>query len=331
MFKFLKKSFSDFTKKLKEDKPKEKKVEKKEEVKEEKKVEEEPKKEEPKVEAPKEEKKPEAKRKKEKFDKIFSDFETSLLENNIAYEVVSLIKEEIKKEIEKDHKKKKKIDEVLKSLIERIFNEVEEVKLNEVLKKKPTVILFVGTNGTGKTTSIAKFANYLKKKDLSCVLAASDTFRAAAIEQLETHASKLKVNVIKHKYGSDAAAVAFDAIEHAKAKNIDVVLIDTAGRQHANADLMDELAKVKRVAKPDLTILTVDMLTGNDAVHQAKMFNEKIGIDGLILSKSDADEKGGALISAVYITKKPVLFLGTGQGYDDFEEFDKDKIMDKLL
>lgn len=320
MFKFLKKSFSDFTKKLKEDKPKEKKAEKKEKVK----VEE--KKEEPKVEALKEEKK-----KKNKFDKIFSDFEVSLLENNIAYEVVELIKEEIKGEIEKDHKKKSKIDEVLKSLIERIFNEVEDAKLTEVLKKKPAIILFVGTNGTGKTTSIAKFANYLQKKGLSCVLAASDTFRAAAIEQLETHASKLKVNMIKHKYGSDAAAVAFDAVQHAKAKEIDVVLIDTAGRQQANADLMDELAKVKRVAKPDLTILTVDMLTGNDAVHQAKMFNKKIGIDGIIMTKADADERGGALISAVYITKKPVLFLGTGQGYEDFEEFDKDKIMGKLI
>lgn len=309
MFKFLKNSFSNFTKKLKEDKPKEKEglksVEKKEAKKEE--------------------------HKKDKFDKVFSEFEVSLLENNIAYEVVELIKEEIKKELEKDPSKKKEIDEVLKSIIENIFKEVEGVNLNEILKKKPTVILFIGTNGTGKTTSIAKFANYLKKRDLTCVLAASDTFRAAAIEQLETHASKLDVKVIKHQYGSDAAAVAYDAIEHAKAKGIDVVLIDTAGRQQANKDLMDELAKVKRVAKPDLTILTVDMLTGNDAVHQAKMFNEKIGIDGLILSKSDADERGGALISAVYITKKPVLFLGTGQGYEDFEEFNKERIIKALI
>ena len=301
MFKFLKKSFSDFTKKLKE-KPKEEKPKESESI-----------------------------IKKNKFDKIFSDFEISLLENNVAYEVVEDIKKNIKDEIEKDHKKIKKVDELLKEFIIKTFDAAGDINLDKILSNKPTVILFVGTNGTGKTTSIAKFANWLKSKNKTCVFAASDTFRAAAIEQLEHHASKLGIKVIKHKYGADAAAVAFDAIEHAKANNIDVVLIDTAGRQQVNADLMDELAKIKRITKPNLTILTVDSLTGNDAVNQAKMFNEKIGIDGIIISKTDADEKGGALISVVYVIKKPILFLGTGQEYKDLEEFNKEKIINNLI
>jgi fused signal recognition particle receptor len=148
---------------------------------------------------------------------------------------------------------------------------------------------------------------------------------------LQAHAEKLGVELIKHDYGADPAAVAFDAIKHAKAKNIDVVLIDTAGRQHANVDLMAELQKIKRVTKPQLTILTVDSLTGNDAVEQARLFNEKIGIDGSILSKVDADEKGGALLSVAYTTKKPILFLGMGQRYEDIEKFEADKIVSRIL
>lgn len=292
MFKFLKKSFSDFTEKINKDK--ETNI-----------------------------------FKKDKFEKLFSGFEISLLENNVAFEVVEYIKTEVKKELE--NSSNKKLKEIFEKVIKRIFEEADSVNLSDFFNKTPVVILFVGTNGTGKTTSIAKFASYLKSNGKSCVFAASDTFRAAAIEQLQKHGEKLDIRVVKHRYGSDAAAVAFDAIDHAKAKELDCVLIDTAGRQQANADLMAELSKIKRVTNPDITILTIDMLTGNDAVSQAKEFNDKIGIDAIIMTKADADEKGGSLISSVYITKKPILFLGTGQDYSDFEKFKKEKILEKIL
>ncbi len=161
-------------------------------------------------------------------------------------------------------------------------------------------------------------------------MAAADTFRAAAIDQLQNHGDKIGVKVMKHEYGSDAAAVAYDAIEYAKSKGIDVVLIDTAGRTHSNVNLMDELKKIIRVANPDMKIFVGDSLTGNDMVEQAQKYAETTGIDGIMLAKADVDEKGGATISAAYVTKKPILFLGTGQEYGDLEEFDKDKIMKNL-
>jgi len=191
--------------------------------------------------------------------------------------------------------------------------------------------MFIGVNGVGKTTTLAKLTKYLQLKGKKCVFAASDTFRAASIEQLQEHATALKVKMIKHAYGADPAAVAFDAISHAKAKGVDVVLIDTAGRQHANADLMGELSKIKRVAKPDVTILVVDSLTGNDAVEQAKKYDESIGIDGVILTKADADDKGGTVLSVSYMVEKPILFMGTGQTYTDLDEFKADFIIEKLF
>lgn len=157
--------------------------------------------------------------------------------------------------------------------------------------------MFVGINGTGKTTTIAKMAKHFLDKGLTPVIAASDTFRAGAIEQLTHHAEKLGVKIIKHEKGADPAAVAFDAVEHAKAKGKDVVLIDTAGRMQTNVNLMDEMAKIKRVVKPDLIIFVGDSLTGNDAVEQAIKFNESVGIDAIILTKADADAKGGAAIN----------------------------------
>ena len=198
-------------------------------------------------------------------------------------------------------------------------------------KKKPLTIMFIGVNGVGKTTTLAKLARWLQLKGKSCVFAAADTFRAASIEQLQAHADKLKIKMIKHNYGADPAAVAYDTIEHARAKKIDVVLIDTAGRQHANQDLMGELAKIKRVAKPDITILAVDSLTGNDAVSQTKTYNDSIGIDAVILTKSDADNKGGTVLSVAYVAEKPIPFLGTGQDYDDLEEFKAAAVVEKLF
>jgi fused signal recognition particle receptor len=269
-----------------------------------------------------------------KFDELFEDLEIDLLENNVAYDIVEEIKSNLKEAlvdtpIERG-KVTNKIEAKLKEIVTSALSQ-KQIDLLELSKTKKIIkILFVGVNGVGKTTSIAKLTKYLQNNKKSIVFAASDTFRAAAIEQLETHANKLKIKVIKHKYGSDAAAVAFDAIKHAESKNINYVMIDTAGRSHANVNLMEELSKVKRIADPDLTILVVDSLTGNDAVEQANFFNEKIGIDGIIISKADADEKGGAIISVAQAIQKPILFLGTGQKYEDLEPFDLKKILKRL-
>ena len=202
--------------------------------------------------------------------------------------------------------------------------------LKEINKKKPYVIAVIGVNGSGKTTTIAKLCHYLKNQKKSVVLAAADTFRAAAIQQIEHHAQKLDVKLIKHDYNSDPSAVAFDAIRHAESKGLDVVVIDTAGRLHSNDNLMNELKKLVRVNKPDLKLFVGESITGNDCVEQAKKYDEIIGIDGIILSKADIDEKGGAALSISYVTKKPVLFIGTGQKYEDLEEYDEEKILSNL-
>ena len=270
----------------------------------------------------------------EKFDELFFELEVAMLENNVALEVIDKIKNDLKKSLLSEKVSRVKTEEIIANSLKESIEELFDVKTINLIKsaenKKPLVICFVGVNGSGKTTNLAKLANYLQKNGLSVVIAACDTFRAAAIQQIEEHANNLNVKLIKHDYGADAAAVAFDAIEHAKSKGKDVVLIDTAGRSHANVNLMEELEKVVRVSKPDLKIFVGDSLTGNDAVDQAKTFNEKVGIDGIILSKVDVDEKGGAAISVSYVTQKPILFIGTGQTYDDFEEFDKEKIISNL-
>ena len=257
-----------------------------------------------------------------KLKKLSNDLEDELLSNNIAYGVVSEILDTVKNSSAKNLKVdlKNKLKEILSSN-----------KLNILEEKNPTIIMLIGVNGAGKTTTLAKLAQKIKKNKKKCVMAAGDTFRAAAIEQLEQHGKNLDVKVISHNYGSDSAAVAFDAVEHAKSKKLDYVLIDTAGRNHANEDLMRELEKVKRVIKPHYTILVVDSLTGNDAVDQSKLFGKKIGVDGVILTKTDADERGGAIISVAHESGKPILFLGIGQGYNDLEEFDADKILNQLI
>lgn len=260
------------------------------------------------------------------FDDLFFELEIVLMENNVAVEVIEKIKQDLKQElVEKPILRRKVKDiiiETLKKSLDELFD-VDKINLIEKAKeKKPFIICFVGINGSGKTTTIAKICKLLQKNNLKCVLAAADTFRAASIEQLQIHADKLGVRMIKHDYGSDSAAVAYDAIKYAQAKKQDVVLIDTAGRLHSNVNLMDEVKKLVRVAEPDLTLFVGESITGNDCVEQAKKFNEIVGIDGIILTKSDVDEKGGAAISVSYVTKKPILYLGTGQEYDDLKEFD---------
>jgi len=270
----------------------------------------------------------------EDFEGIFEDLELTLLESNVALEAVDAIKKQLKtelvgKEIKKDALEEK-IKEALKKSIDNILIEPDDL-LPLIKGKKPFVMVFFGINGTGKTTTIAKVANLLLKNKISCVLAASDTFRAASIEQLEYHASKLNIKVVKHDYGADPAAVAFDAIKHAKAHDIQAVLIDTAGRMHTKDNLLSEMEKICRVTNPDLKIFVAESIAGNDAIQQARNFNEAIGIDGSILTKADVDEKGGTAISVSYITKKPILFLGTGQGYDNLEVFDKEKFIEELF
>lgn len=268
------------------------------------------------------------------FERAFWELEMVLLANNVAILAIEKIRGELKKELTSKRIKRGELEyEITKGLrksLEKLlldpFDLVKEIKK----EKKPYVIVFFGVNGSGKTTTIAKIAHLLKKNKISCVLSASDTFRAASLEQLEEHANNLNIELIKHKYGADPAAVAFDAIAHAKAKKVDAVLIDTAGRMHSNINLIEEMKKICRVTNPSLKIFVGEAIIGNDAVAQAKEFDKNIGIDGIILAKADVDEKGGAAISTSYVTNKPILFLGTGQEYNDLEIFNKEKIIKSL-
>ncbi|MCF7861298.1 signal recognition particle-docking protein FtsY [Candidatus Woesearchaeota archaeon] len=272
----------------------------------------------------------------DKFEEMFFELEVVLLENNVAIEVIEKIKEDLSKVIVDKPLPRNMINKIiiqtLRESIESLFLDQDSDLISMIKEKsdKPFTILFVGVNGSGKTTTIAKLAHYLKASGMSVVISASDTFRAASIEQLQKHADKIGVKLMKHDYGSDAAAVAFDAINYAKSKNSDVVLIDTAGRLHSNVNLMDELKKVNRVANPDLKIFVGESITGNDCVEQSTKFNDAVSVDGIILSKADIDEKGGTAISVSYVTQKPILFLGMGQEYDDIEPFNKERLIESL-
>jgi len=257
-----------------------------------------------------------------KLDELLWDLEMGLLEADVAYSVIDSIKKDVKQEIRRVPFDKGKAGDLVEMVLKNAIGHVlksNNFDFNRFIdeRKKPVVIMFVGVNGTGKTLSIAKIAYQLQKIGKTCVMAAGDTFRAGAIEQLTIHADNLGVKIVKHGPGSDPAAVAYDAIEHAKAKHRDVVLLDTAGRMQTNSNLMDEMAKIKRVAKPDMIIFVGDALAGNDAVEQAKRFNEVVGIDGVILTKVDADAKGGSSLSIAYTIGKPLLFIGVGQKYED--------------
>lgn len=273
------------------------------------------------------------------LNKILEDFELSLLESDVSMAVSEKIVNELKKKLtgEKIGLTSNKKDFV-KIAVEETLTEILEYKkyniFKEIDKKKKAgeifSIAFVGFNGTGKTTTIAKFGKLLNDKGYKVVIAASDTFRAGSIEQLCLHAENIGIKVIKHNYGADPAAVAFDAINHAKARGIDVVLIDTAGRSEMNRNLMDEMKKLFRVSNPDMKIFVGDSLAGNAVAEQATKFSE-IGLDGSILTKVDADSRGGAALSISYITGKPILFIGTGQGYDDLEPFDPKWLVERIL
>ena len=271
---------------------------------------------------------------------ILFELELGLLEADVAMDVSSVVVESVKNDLV-GQKIKRSSDieeytyEALKNAVAKIID-IEGKSMTELLEEKvaqgePLVVMLVGINGTGKTTTIGKLSNYYIKKGYTPVIAASDTFRAGAIEQVQYHADNLGVKLIKHEKGSDPAAVAFDAVQHAKAKGKELVLIDTAGRMQTNTNLMDEMKKIRRVSKPDLVVFVGDSLTGNDATEQARKFNEAIDIDGVILTKADADSKGGAALSVGYVIKKPILFLGMGQSYDDIKEYDPDWMLEQIF
>ncbi len=271
------------------------------------------------------------------LDKVLDEFHMTLIESDIALPAADYIRDQLKLRIEQlqftrfsDPRGQVRgiLQEILLSVLEKP-GRVDFFRLVEEKKKKgeQLIVVFVGVNGTGKTTSIAKLAHILQKKRYSVILAAGDTYRAGSIQQLEEHARRIGVKTIKHDYGADAAAVAFDAVNYARAHGVNVVLIDTAGRMQTNKNLLEEMRKIVRVTKPDLTVLVVDALTGNDALEQGKVFGEAVKIDGIILAKLDADVKGGSSISLSYILERPVLLVGTGQGYDDLETFQAKEIV----
>lgn len=275
--------------------------------------------------------------KDESLDDFLWELEIALLEADVALPVVEEIKEGVRenligKKFSRDHTLEEIVELSIKDAVRNVLK-LNEFDFDAWFKEqsRPTSIMFVGINGTGKTTAIAKIANRLMKDGYTVVLAAGDTFRAGAIEQLSIHADKLGCKIVKHSQDADPAAVAFDAIEHAKAKKKDAVLIDTAGRMQTNNNLVDEMKKIVRVSKPSLKIFVGDSLAGNDAVEQAKAFDQAIGVDAVILTKIDADSKGGAALSIAHTIGKPIAFVCNGQEYDDIVKFNTDWMIDRLF
>jgi fused signal recognition particle receptor len=267
-------------------------------------------------------------------DDLENTIEETLLEADVSFDATGEIINKLKSNLGKI---KRKIDygtveAELKNVIKDIINKNNANTIDLLsVDRKPYVILFLGINGTGKTTSIGKLAYYLKSKGKSVVLSASDTFRAGAIDQLEILANNVGVEIIKHDFRSDPASVAFDAIGHAKARKMDFVLIDSAGRMHTNKNLLDEMKKIKRVAKPDITVLVLDAMIGQDVIDQAATFSREINYDGIIVTKLDTDAKGGSVISISTGIKKPIFYVGIGQNMEDMMPFDVDWYLNKIF
>ncbi len=276
------------------------------------------------------------------LDDVVFNFQISLIESDVAQTVAEALTNEVQKtlsgtKVDRSTDPAEVVGERLATVLHDAFAKAGSVDLVANIREKtkrtgePYVILFLGINGTGKTTTIAKVASFLQKGGLSVVCAAGDTHRPGAIEQLTEHAGRLQLKVISQRYGADPAAVGRDGVLYAKAHHADCLLIDTAGRMQTNQNLMEEMAKIVRVVRPDFRVFVADALTGNDAVSQAELFSQHVGFDGAVLTKADADVRGGAALSIVYSTGKPVLFLGVGQGYDDLAPFDTQKFLDSLL
>ena len=276
------------------------------------------------------------------LDDILLDLQIALLESDIAQEVVDNLSVKLKKELvglkmEKEQEATDIVQSKLQIALAEIFARtnrfdlIERIKTKKDAKGGPFVVAFLGINGTGKTTTVAKIANLLRKAGFSVVMAAGDTHRAGAIEQLEQHANRLSLKIVKQRYGADPSSVGRDAYDHAKKNHIDIVLLDTAGRMQTSKNLMDEMGKIVRVVKPDVKIFIGDALAGNDTINQAREFFQYTNFDGAILTKVDADAKGGSAISIAHITSRPIIYIGVGQGYDDIIPFDSNKFISSLF
>jgi fused signal recognition particle receptor len=276
------------------------------------------------------------------LDDVLFDFQIALLESDVAQEVVDDLSTKLKKELlglklEKEKEATEIVHSKLRAALTEIFAQtnrfdlIEKIKMKKETKGGPFVIVFLGINGTGKTTTVAKIANLLRKAGFSVVVAAGDTHRAGAIEQLEQHTNRLSLKIVKQRYGADPSSVGRDACDHAKKNHIDVVLMDTAGRMQTSKNLMDEMGKIVRVVKPDVKLFIGDALAGNDTINQAREFFHYTNFDGAILTKVDADAKGGSAISIAHITSRPIVYIGMGQGYDDIVPFDSNKFIESLF
>ncbi|MER5176210.1 MAG: signal recognition particle-docking protein FtsY [Candidatus Nitrosocosmicus sp.] len=276
------------------------------------------------------------------LDESLFDLQIALLESDVSQEVIDDLSLQIKNnlvgmKLQKNETTEQIIASTLKNNFLEILSKAGSIDLLALIQEKkqkkggPFVMVFLGINGTGKTTTVAKVANLLKKNGFSVVIAAADTHRAGAIEQITTHAENLSIKIISQRYGADPSAVSRDALEYAKKHYIDIVLIDTAGRMQTAKNLMYEIGKIVKVIKPDIKLFVGDSLSGNDTINQAREFFSYTDFDGAILTKSDADAKGGAAISISYITSKPIIYLGMGQGYDDLVLFNKEKFVDTIF
>ena len=274
-------------------------------------------------------------------DNLF-DLQLALLESDVAQEVIDDLSARLKKELLGLKLERGQVaEDIIRSKLHNAIGEmlarcgkidlIEKIKAKREIKGGPFVIVFLGINGTGKTTTVAKISNLLRKNGISVVLAAGDTHRAGAIEQLSEHAKKLSLKIIMQRYGSDPSAVARDAVDHSRKHHVDAVLIDTAGRMQTAKNLMDEISKIVRVSKPDLKLFIGDSLAGNDTINQAREFFHYTNFDGAILTKTDADSKGGAALSIAYITSKPIVYLGVGQGYEDIIPFNPAKFLESIF
>jgi fused signal recognition particle receptor len=274
-------------------------------------------------------------------DNLFG-LQLALLESDVAQEVIDDLSARLKNELLGLKLERGQVEEdIIRSKLHNAIGEmlarggkidlIEKIKTKKETKHGPFVIVFLGINGTGKTTTVAKISNLLRKNGISVVLAAGDTHRAGAIEQLSQHAENLSLKIITQRYGSDPSAVARDAVDYGRKHYVDAILIDTAGRMQTAKNLMDEISKIVRVSKPDLKLFIGDSLAGNDTVNQAREFFHYTNFDGAILTKIDADSKGGAALSIAYITSKPIVYIGVGQRYDDIIPFDPDKFLESIF
>ncbi len=267
---------------------------------------------------------------------LLFELELALLESDVNHETATAFVSRVKELLLKEKiPRGTQLNEFLKQKIRQVLVELTKTRQVNIFEMadsvKPFKILFLGPNGAGKTTTIAKLTYAFQQMGKKVIWAAADTFRAASIEQLEAHAKKLNVRVVKHDYGADPTAVAFDALKAAEAEKADVLMIDSAGRQETNRNLLEELKKMERVIKPDLKVFVGEAFAGKNLIKQARTFDEALNLDGFILSKIDTDAKGGTVLSLLYELKKPVLFIGTGQEYTDLIKFTPEFIIDRIV